>query len=56
MIPASAMPSPCSPVCAICFRAMWPRIAPTGAVMPTARPASEHTSEAIAMPLVGRVT
>ena len=48
MIPASARPSPSSPVCRICLRAMIPRTRPAGAKT------KASTSARIAIVLVGR--
>ena len=48
MIPASARPSPSSPVCRICLRAMMPTIRPAGAKT------KASTSARIAIVLVGR--
>jgi hypothetical protein len=47
MIPASASPSPSSPVCRICRRAAMPSPRPTGAKT------NANTSARIAMVLVG---
>ena len=45
--------APCSPVCLICFLAIWPQMIAGMKLSPMTNPPTPQTSAAMASPLVG---